>query len=390
MKKGLQFVLLLALGAALLGGILWFSNDHTRNEASKGRQRTLTDIRGRKVAVPKYVQRAYYPYYYQNLLTVVGPDAFKRVVASSIYDTANYSGDLYERLKEKSLGFAKVQDVGSTLKSNFDLEKLIALKPDVVVLANYQYDAIGKANLERLKKLGIPVVFIDYTDLSPQQHYQSTEILGKLFGEERRAEEVNDNYRNHIRQVEERLQKVKQKKTAYFEQRSTGSSFAEYGKAYGDGMLMGVLAKEAGAKNIYSGKIKGTGDVNPEYLFKEQPDAIFLDGTNYADAQSQVLRIGYGVTPAETQSSLTALINQRPGFKELKAVRQGQVYALDNHLMRTMKDYVLVEYIAKMLYPNLFHDVNPAKNLEEFNEKYLPNLVDNDSVFFTKWKMAGK
>ncbi|CAK1228696.1 ABC-type Fe3+-hydroxamate transport system [Fructobacillus tropaeoli] len=85
--------------------------------------RVIEDVRGRKVRVPKKVTRAYYPYYYQNLLSVAGPDAFERVVATSTFDTANYSGVLYNLLKERSAGFDQVQDVGSTLKGSFDIEK---------------------------------------------------------------------------------------------------------------------------------------------------------------------------------------------------------------------------------------------------------------------------
>ena len=51
-----------------------------------------------------------------------------------------------------------------------------------------------------------------------------------------------------------------------------------------------------------------------------------------------------------------------------------------------MKDYVLIEYMAKSLYPELFTDLKPEKNLQDFNEKYLPDLADKDS-FLAQWDM---
>ncbi|MCK8627615.1 ABC transporter substrate-binding protein [Fructobacillus cardui] len=348
--------------------------------------RVIEDVRGRRVRVPKKVTRAYYPYYYQNLLSVAGPDAFEKVVATSTFDTANYSGVLYNLLKERSAGFDQAQDVGSTLKGSFDIEKLIALNPDVVILTNYQYDGIGEGDIKHLDELGIPVIFIDYTDLSPAAHYQSTTILGQVFDTQNRAKALNQNYQRHITNVAQRLKLVKKKKRVCLEQRSSGASFAEYGKAYGDGMLMGTLAKAAGADNIYRDQIQTTGDVNPEFLFAQDPDVIFIDGTNYADPRSVSLKVGYGISPKETQQSLAKLVAQRPGFSQLKAVQSGQLYALDNHLMRTMKDYVLIEYMAKSLYPELFTDLKPEKNLQDFNEKYLPDLADKNS-FLAQWDM---
>ncbi|WEV54451.1 ABC transporter substrate-binding protein [Leuconostocaceae bacterium ESL0723] len=385
MKKISQWILIVGVGLAILWGLVTLSQRSGVQPNLTQATHTIIDVRGRRVTIPRQVKRAYYPYYYQNLLTVAGPRAFERVTASSIFDTANYSGDLYQMLKAKSPGFRQVTDVGSTLKSNFNLEKLIATKPDLVILANYQYEGIGQGNIDRLGELGIPVVFIDYTDLKPAAHYQSTKILGEIFGTQKRAAAVNQNYQDHLNQVALRLKQVKTKKTAYFEQRSAGASYAQYGKAYGSQMLMGVLAEEAGAKNIYASRIKGTGDVNPEFLFQQNPDAIFLDGTNYADSQTAALKIGYGVSAQQTQASLTALINQRPGFRNLRAVKNGQVYAMDNHLMRTMKDYVLVEFIAKQLYPAAFQDIDPEQNLKDFNQTYLPDLVD-DSVFLAQWQ----
>ncbi|ULG72405.1 ABC transporter substrate-binding protein [Macrococcus brunensis] len=347
---------------------------------------TITDVRGREVAVPKKISKVYYPYYYENLLTIAGPDAFKKVIASSTYDTENYSKTFYQILHDKSPGFKEMKDIGSTLKDNFDIEQLIALKPDVAIFANYQYDAIGEDNINLLEQSGIPVVFIDYTDLTPEAHTKSTTIIGQLFSSEKRAQELNDNYTAHVKKVKEAVAKIPDHKlkSAYFELRYNGPTFKEYGKTYGRHML-GLLAAEAGAKNIYEDKVKELGDVDPEYLFQQDPEAIFLDGGNYADKNMKTIRTGYTISKQETNQSISQLVKVRPGFEELTAVKNRHVYALDNDLMRTMKDYVLMEYIGKMLYPDYFKDFEPTKELTVFNKKYLPQLPA-DSSFMTKWE----
>lgn len=53
--------------------------------------------------------------------------------------------------------------------------------------------------------------------------------------------------------------------------------------------------------------------------------------------------------------------------------------------MRTMRDYVLAEYIAKTAYPDYCKDLDPEKENREFIEKYLP-ILPADSCFFAQWE----
>jgi len=70
---------------------------------------------------------------------------------------------------------------------------------------------------------------------------------------------------------------------------------------------------------------------------------------------------------------------------ELDAVKEKRVYALDNDIMRTLHDYVLIEYIGKALYPETFKDFDPVKEQKEFLEKYVPQFPA-DSIFMTQWE----
>ena len=73
------------------------------------------------------------------------------------------------------------------------------------------------------------------------------------------------------------------------------------------------------------------------------------------------------------------------GDTELDAVKEKRVYALDNDIMRTLHDYVLIEYIGKALYPETFKDFDPVKEQKEFVEKYVPQFPA-DSTFMTQWE----
>ena len=355
------------------------------SEAAQG-EKTIKDVRGREVTIKLPVKTAYYPYYYENLLTICGEDIFEKITCTSFYDTEHYSKTMWDIMMEKTPGFKDMQDVGSTIKDNFDTEKLISLKPDVAIFANYQYENIGENNIKAIEAAGIPVIFIDYTDLSEEAHYESTRVLGEIFGKEERAKELIDNYKTKMEEIRKVAATIPEedKKTVYIELRFNTDNFKEYGKTYGNHM-MGLLAKEAGAINIYEGIYEKNGDAEPEYLFSKNPYAIFLEGGNFTGENMVSIKTGYTTDEATTQETLNQLISARDGWDQLDAVKEKRVYALDNDIMRTLHDYVLIEYIGKALYPETFKDFDPVKEQKEFVEKYVPQFPA-DSTFMTQWE----
>lgn len=349
--------------------------------------KSITDVRGRTVELTLPVEKAYYPYYYENLLTICGENIFEKISCTSIYDTENYSKTMYDIMMEKTPGFDKMQDVGSTLKGDFDIEKLISLKPDVAILANYQFDSIGEDGLKAIEEAGIPIIFIDYTLLTEEAHNESTRILGEIFGVEERAQELIKNYSEKRAKIDAIVEKIPEsdRKTAFFEMRYNASSYKEYGKAYGKNGMMAYMGTTAGAKNIYEDIYERSGDVDPEYLFQQNPYAIFLDGGNYLDANTFNIRTGYTVTEEQSQKTLHDLVEARDGWANLDAVQNKRIYAVDNDIMRTMRDYVLIEYIGQALYPEEFKEFDPIKENREFIEKYVPHLP-SDNTFMTRMK----
>ena len=341
----------------------------------------VTDVRGRTVEVPREIKTAYYPYYYENLLTICGEDIFNTITATSVYDTEHYSKTMWDLLMEKAPGFTDMEDVGSTINGDFDLEKLISLNPDVAILANYQYSVIGDEGISNLEQAGIPVVFIDYTLLTPEAHIDSTLILGKVFNKEDRAKELADQYKEKTDKIAEIVKNIPKdkRKTVYLEVRSSLKSYKDYGKAYGNDGMLSLMAGYAGAENIFA-DVQGSVDPDPEFLFESDPDFMFIDGGNFDD-NSLGIKTGYTVDSETTKETLTDLVKGREGWENLSSVKNKNVYTIDNDIMRTLKDYVIIEYIGKQLYPEEFKDFDPEKETEEFIKKYVP-LLPADSCFF--------
>ena len=199
----------------------------------------VTDIKGREVKLAEPAKRVLLSFYYEDFIAVVGPGALDRVVAVSLTPWRDWRPKQYEAYLKAFPAIAKLTDVGDTETGNFSIEKAIALKPDLVILSAWSYDALG-ANVAQFDKAGVPVVVIDYNAQTLAKHIQSTLVLGKVMGAEERAEKLAALYRSSI---EDTLARVKAagpvNKKVYIELAKKGPS--EIGNSYGNNMWGSVI-----------------------------------------------------------------------------------------------------------------------------------------------------
>jgi ABC-type Fe3+-hydroxamate transport system substrate-binding protein len=361
------------------------SNDSASEEQTD--EITVTDLAGREVTVTLPVENAYLGYYYENFLAVVGPEAFTRVKATSLYDTEGYANTLATVYKENVEGYTDMVDVGSTLQDNFDVEKLIELDCDVAIMGQYQYDAIAD-KVELLEDAGIPVVIIDYSTATLETHVASTEVLGKVFGVEDRANEIIENYKAGMEKVYEIVSQIQDTKTTFHEFQSVISTYSEIGVSDFDSYLFGSYLKQAGASDIAfplaeSSENGRSTTLDVEYVLEQDPEVWFIIGGEAANDTTDGIVMGYGVSEDEVIASAKGMIESRPGFSNISAVKNNQIYCIENNMLRTLRDYILIEYIAKTLYPEQFSDLDPEKEFEEYSEKYLPS-IPTDGTFIYK------
>ena len=376
MKRRTKGILLAACTLVMTSACTVFAEDSV----------TVTDLVGRDVTIDLPVESCYLGYYYENFLAVVGPDAFTKVKATSLYDTEGFANTLCELYRENVDGFTDMIDIGSTFQDNFDIEKLIESDVDVAILGEYQYNALTD-KVETLEEAGIPVVVINYSAGTEEKHVASTEILGQIFQVEDRAQEIIDAYIDGHHEVQDRVAKIEEKdrKTTFHEFHSMITSYNEIGLSNFSNYNMGQNLFEAGALDIadkFNTGDAGTGTtLDLEYILEQDPDAWFIVGGEAANSDKDGILSGYNVTEEELCASADGLLEARPGFENLKAVKDGNVYVVENNLLRTLRDYTVVEYIAKALYPEEFSDMDPEADMKEFAEKYLPSLPE-EGVFF--------
>jgi len=328
----------------------------------------VTDALGRKVKVNTPVQRVVINFNYEEFTAVAGKDAWNKVVGMSRTPWEGWRPVIFKRYAAVIPNLQAMPDVGHSDEGTFSAEKIIALKPDVLFVAEWTYSALKTAR-DQIEAAGIPIVVIDYNAQLLERHLASTRAIGKVMGTEARAEDLAGLYDREYKNVLSRIAKAGgAHKKVYVELGQAGPETV--GNSY-SGTMWGKLITTLGADNLADGKLPGPwGPINAEAVLAENPDFIFMAGSSWVN-KPKAVKTGYDVTPEVTRQSL-APYAQRAGWGSLKAVKNGEIHAIEHGLCRTLFDFVAMQYIAKRLYPDAFRDVDPEASFRAYHEKYLP------------------
>ena len=329
----------------------------------------VTDAIGRKVKITNPVQRVVLNFNFEEFTAVAGKEAWSKVVGISRAPWEGWRPVIFQRYAAVIPNLQTMPDVGNSDDGNFSAEKVIALKPDVLLIAEWTYKSLQTAR-EQIEAAGIPIVVIDYNAQMLERHVASTRALGKVMGTEARAEELASLYEREYKGVLARIAKAggPTGKKVYVELGQAGPDTV--GNSY-SGTMWGKLLTTLGAVNVADGKLPGPwGPVNAEAVIADNPDLIFIAGSSWVN-KPKAVKTGYEATPDITRKSLEPYA-QRAGWSNLKAVKSGDVFAIEHGLCRTLFDFVAMQYLAKQLYPDAFKDVDPDASFRNYHAKYLP------------------
>ncbi|EIQ6261343.1 ABC transporter substrate-binding protein [Listeria monocytogenes] len=192
----------------------------------------------------------------------------------------------------------KVEKVTST---SVDTEKIIAIKPDLV-LGHESMLATEKDAYQLLKDAGINVFVVpDATDLKAAE--KSIITVGKLTGKEKEAKEVTDSMEEQKVAIEKKAKELKTSPKVWIE---ISPDLYTVGK----GTFMNEMLELAGGTNVVTES--GFIPYNEEKVVELQPDIIL---SVYPDAK--------------------ATIQKRAAWKDIPAVKNDKIYEMDaNKLSR--------------------------------------------------------
>lgn len=336
---------------------------------------TLTDIAGRQVTLDAPVDRVILGEGRQVFFTSVldGDDPFRRVVGWRD-DLREASPESYAAYEAK---FPQIKDIptfGGFKEGTFDIEQAVSLQPDVMIMNLEAKQATDEAGYEeKLAKVGIPIVYVDFREKPFEHTAESMEIIGKLFGKEDRAAEFNSFYQAQIARVTDVI--------AVHPDLTRPLVFVERAGGYSEDCCMsfgnenfGMMVELAGGQNMASPFIPGTfGTVNAEQIIASDPDQIVVTGGNweaYVPGGAWV-GVGPGSDMDQARTKLEAL-TQRPAFTGVKAVRNGEVHAIWHQFYNSPYSFVAVQKLATWLHPDLFAGLDPDATLQELHERFLP------------------
>lgn len=275
--------------------------------------------------------------------------------------------------------FPHIKDLplfGYLPQGGFSLEAAIALSPDVITLNLEAEKSAKEAGFEeKAAAAGIKVVYLDFR-LDPDKNTEtSIRALGKIFGAEQRAEDFMAYRRQQIALVTDKLATVKAlKRPSVFIERAPGISGENTCCRTFGPVNFGAMVELAGGHNIASDVIKTTfGDLNPEQLVVSNPDHIIVTGSNWAAESdiNQFVPVGRGADMALARERLAKLMTRTP-FPSLKAVHSGNVHAVWHQFYGAPYEFFPIQQFAKWFHPDLFADLDPEKNFEDFHKKFLP------------------
>lgn len=365
-KKWFMFFVLAILLISLVG---CNNESPTDADVKSDQEIRLKDTLGRKVVLEKPAEKVFLGFYFENFLAINGVDSLDKVVAMSKAEWSDFFHSQWLAYSKELPQLEKITDIGSIYTGTFSLEKAIATKADVAILAPFQFETLGEENVSKLEQQGTKVIVVDYNAQTVEKHVESTLIIGKIMGNEKRAKELADMYKEAVEDVEKRVAQANDSsKKVYIELGNKGAK--EYGNSYGN-YMWGNLVGLAGGDNIGKDKIETYGALNPEYVLSSNPEVIFFPGSHLAEDDGQRILMGFGVSEKDVNERVKPF-TERSGWDKLVAVQKNEIYILDHSGLRSLYDFVFLQYIAKVLHPEEFEDVDPIKNHSEFYEKYLP------------------
>jgi iron complex transport system substrate-binding protein len=215
----------------------------------------------------------------------------------------------------------RIESIGGLQDPN--IEKIIQLNPDLVLASSH----FQKETLALLESVQIPV-FVGVVHSSYKEVFDLIRKVGRILGREALAEQKVKELEDRIETIQRKVSAVSYKPKVYYM-----ISFGDEGDyTAGADTHIAQLIRWAGGRNV-GDSIEGW-RFSVEGLFQEDPDIIL---------------VGKGSGAVGRLKSLSP-------YRELRAVKDGRVYEVDNDRIDRMgpRNVEGLEEITRLLHPELF------------------------------------
>lgn len=263
------------------------------------------------------------------------PQRIVPLSASFLEPLVELDGKLAARVAAKTgicENYKALPEVGNVY--NVNIEKVIAAQPDLVIC----YKGMNDKFVHNFEENNIPVIVLEMRTYG--QVKNTVNVLGKITGNEIKAEKIN-------KDMDERIAAVRAKIPEESKRIAILHSTSQSVTVQLEGSIAGSAAELLGFTNIAAGSVplENNSTAAPyslETLVAANPDIIYITSMGRLET---------------VQDAMLKSIGASPAWQSLAAVRSGHVYFLPQELFLLspgIKYPQAAEYMAKLAYPEKF------------------------------------
>lgn len=322
--------------------------------------RTVVDLAGRGVRIAAAPQRILLQDSNDLLALALleRDDPLRRVIAWN-NNLRSSDPSLWKLLVQRWPQAEQVKNLTFSNGGEVDIEGILRARPDLIVARLESRAAVDNSVLGALlERLGIPLIYVD-SESDPLHHVpRSIALLGQTLGREAQADAYLQAYRGRLQGLLARTVGLPARRV-FVEARAGQAGGGACCHTQADSGW-GLMVQALGGINLGSRLlVSESGDVALETLVRSKPDLYLMTGTQRVRNGVATIPFGYGVSDQAIQAELARLM-ARPGFANVAQTPQSCVQGLYHQFYNSVFNIVGLEYLAQMLWPERFADLDPA------------------------------
>lgn len=207
-----------------------------------------------------------------------------------------------------------------------NLERIIELETDLVVFYG-NMATVAPDDYKSLQESGIAV--LSYMPESIDETIDTIKSIGEATGSEEKAKQVTDQMTEKKDEIVEKVKDAEKKKVFY-------EIWHDPLQTAGPGSFMNEFINLANGENVAEDADMPYAAYDLETLVEKDPE-IYIGPDDNPDATAE-------------------MIKERPGYEDLTAIKENQVYLVDGDLVSRAGPRIVegLEIVAKTIHPELF------------------------------------
>lgn len=313
--------------------------------------RMVTDLTGKTVDIPESVERiAVIPIPWATIIYAVDGQG-GRIAGMHPSAMKAYEQSILKNMAPE-LGLANRSFVDNDFNVNY--EEIIGLRPDLVIVWDYQ-----PAIVEKLSQLGIASVAIKYGTLEDVQHGIS--LVGDILNKPDQAKALVEYHRNsedYFKSKQSALNPIKPKVLYLRDDQLTVA---------GGSSVNRIMIESVGGQNVTNEITAQWTKVTMEQIMAWNPDIIII--SNFSDMKPEDI-----------------ISNNRPGrdWSGLSAVRHKKVFKAPMGIYRwdapCVETPLMIKWLGKTVSPDVFNDYDLRSEIAGFYQKFFHYSLSSEQI----------